>query len=96
MTSTDRNPNHARRGDGHLISELTWAVRRAAHAVADVIAECHYAQRRMAELRLNADRYVFDSGEAPDTYAEFLYRTSGPLHHEPPAGKRFTDRHIHH
>ena len=42
----------------------------------------------MAELRLAPDRYVLGPATAPDTYAEFLYRTSGPLRHEPPARKR--------
>jgi hypothetical protein len=34
------------------------------------------------------DRYAENSGAAPDTYAEFLLRTSGVLLHEPPARKR--------
>jgi hypothetical protein len=61
--------------------------------VAATLAECNRAQRRMAELRLSPDRFLMDGGaEPPDTYAEFLFRTSGPLAHEPPADKRFPDR----
>jgi hypothetical protein len=41
----------------------------------------------MLELRLDPDRYVFGSA-APDTYAEFLARTSGALIHEPAAADR--------
>jgi hypothetical protein len=46
------------------------------------------AQRRLAALRTAPDRYLFNSEEAPATYAEFLARTSGQLLHEPPASKR--------
>jgi len=71
--------------------ELAGAVRRAARAVAATVAECNRAQRRMTELRFNADRFPLDGGaQPPDTYAEFLFRTSGLLAHEPPADKRFS------
>ena len=61
--------------------------------MATTVAECNRAQRRMAELRLNADRYLLDGGaQPPDTYAEFLFRTSGLLAHEPPADKRYPGR----
>jgi hypothetical protein len=53
-----------------------------------VIAECNYAQRRMAELTTAPDRYLFNPDAAPETYAEFLYRTSGLLRHEPTARAR--------
>ncbi len=60
-----------------------------ARRVADVIAECNYAQRRLTMLRLAPDRYLTDGGrQAPESYAEFLYRTSGLLPHEPAAGRR--------
>jgi hypothetical protein len=48
----------------------------------------HEGQRRMLVLRTAMDRYAENSGAAPDTYAEFLLRTSGVLLHEPPARKR--------
>ena len=96
MNPTDRNSPDTRRGDGHLIHQLAGAVRRAARTVASTVAECNRAQRRMAELRLNADRYLLDGGaQPPDTYAEFLIRTSGLLAHEPTADKRFPDRRAH-
>jgi hypothetical protein len=63
-------------------------VRRIAGKVADVVREMHEGQMRMAVLRTAMDRYVEDPGRAPDTYAEFLVRTSGVLLHEPSAHKR--------
>ena len=63
-------------------------VRRVAGKVADVLREMHEGQRRMLVLRTAMDRYHENAGAAPDTYAEFLLRTSGVLLHEPPAHKR--------
>jgi len=56
--------------------------------VVTIIAECNYAQRRLAVLRLSPDRYVIAPDQAPDTYREFLFRTSGLLAHEPSAAER--------
>ena len=84
MMPNDHPTSTARPGDGYL-RRLTAAGRRAARGLAAVISECHYAQRRMLQLRLSPDRYVIGGGQAPDTYAEFLFRTSGWLRHEPPA-----------
>jgi hypothetical protein len=56
--------------------------------IAGMIAECRYAQRRMSVLRTAPDRYAREPDAAPDTYAEFLYRTSGLLMHEPSARRR--------
>jgi hypothetical protein len=93
MTPTDRNSSPARRGDGHVFHQLAGAARKAVRTMAHVIEECNYAQRRMLELRLNPERYVIQSDQAPDTFAEFLFRTSGLLIHEPAADKRFADWH---
>jgi hypothetical protein len=66
-----------------------WATaRRVAGKVADVVRQMNEGQRRMVVLRTATDRYVENSGAAPDTYAEFLHRTSGVLLHEPSAHKR--------
>lgn len=74
-----------------MLHTLTGAVRRAVRAVAATLAECNRAQRRMAELQLSPDRFMVDGGaQPPDNYAEFLFRTSGLLAHEPPADKRFS------
>jgi hypothetical protein len=53
-----------------------------------VVAECNYAQRRVAILQGSPDRYLSQPGQAPDTYAAFLFRTSGPLTREPSAAQR--------
>jgi len=67
------------------------AVWRAAGRLADAIREMNEAQRRMMVLRTATDRFVENPHAAPDTYAEFLARTSGMLLHEPPARKRIRE-----
>jgi hypothetical protein len=64
------------------------AVRRVAGRVADTVREMNEAQRLMLQLRTSTERYVENPGAAPDTYDEFLLRTSGVLVHEPPARRR--------
>jgi hypothetical protein len=49
----------------------------------------------MTQLNSAPDRYLPDSGQAPDDYAEFLFRTSGPLAHEPSARQRLAARRSH-
>jgi hypothetical protein len=63
-------------------------VRRVAGKLADTVREMNEAQRLMLVMRTATDRYVDRSQAAPDTYDEFLARTSGLLLHEPPARKR--------
>jgi hypothetical protein len=70
------------------IAALTSAVARLGRRVAGVLAECDYAQRRMLALRTSPDAYLPDGGRAPENYAEFLFRTSGMLMHEPTAARR--------
>jgi len=65
-------------------SKITTLVRR----VADIIAECNYAQRRMTVLKTAPDAYFATAGKAPDDYAEFLFRTSGALLREPDSSHR--------
>lgn len=67
---------------------------RITRRVADVIAECRYAQRRMMILNSTPDRYLTDPDQAPDTYSEFLFRTSALLPHEPAAAGRARGRPI--
>jgi len=76
-----------------LLRGLAWIsgialVRGLARKVSAVIAECNYAQHRMIELATAPDHYLFRPDAAPDTYAEFIYRTSGVLRHEPSARAR--------
>jgi hypothetical protein len=63
-------------------------VLRAAGKLADAVREMNEAQRLMLVLQNAPDRYVADNGAAPDTYDEFVARTSGPLLHEPSATRR--------
>jgi hypothetical protein len=63
-------------------------VLRVAGKVADVVHEANEAQRLMFTLRYATDRHFEHPNAAPDTYQEFLARTSGPLLHEPSARKR--------
>ena len=58
--------------------------RRAARAVADVVRECNCAQRRLFELRM----FGRDHDRAPETYADFLFRSPTALWHEPSARRR--------
>ena len=63
-------------------------VRRVADKLADVVHEMNEAQQLMLALRTAMDRYEANPDAAPDTYHEFLVRTSGALRHEPSARKR--------
>ena len=64
------------------------ALARFGRRIASIVAECNYAQRRMFAIMTAPDRYLPDGNKAPDTYAEFLFRTSGGLLHEPAAARR--------
>jgi hypothetical protein len=74
----------------HTGNYQTGPIRRLAWEISEVISECAYAQRRMFELATAPDRYLLNPDAAPEDYAEFLYRTSGVLHHEPPARSRIS------
>ena len=73
-----------------LAAPARTALGRLGQRIAMIIAECNYAQRRMAALRTSPDTYLNGRGKAPADYAEFLFRTSGALLHEPPARRRAT------
>jgi len=64
------------------------ALARFGRCVADVVAECNYAQRRVLALHTTPDVYLTDGDKAPDDYAEFLFRASSALLHEPTAAGR--------
>jgi hypothetical protein len=65
------------------------ALRTLARRVGALAAECYQAQRRVTALRTSPDRYALQPDQAPDTYSEFLFRTSGSLLHEPAAACRY-------
>ena len=76
MTTTN---DRQRTGAGRPGSAVGRLIRR----VGAIIAECNEAQQRMIELWLSVDH-----PKAPDTYAEFLLRTSGKRLREPAACDR--------
>jgi hypothetical protein len=61
---------------------------RVAGKLADAVHEMNEAQRLMLVLRTAPEGYAKNPATAPDTYDEFLARTSGVLLHEPSARKR--------
>ena len=70
------------------LARHTTGLARLGRRVADVLAECDYAQRRIYTLMTTPDAYLTDRDRAPDSYAEFLFRTSSSLLHEPTAADR--------
>jgi hypothetical protein len=70
------------------LARPTTGLARIGRRVADVLAECDYAQRRIFTLMTTPDSYLTDRDQAPDCYAEFLFRTSSSLLHEPTAADR--------
>jgi hypothetical protein len=67
---------------------MTRQITTLARRVAEIVAECNYAQRRMTILMTAPDAYLITTGQAPDDYTEFLFRTSGTLLREPDASHR--------
>jgi len=67
---------------------------RTASAVLGVIDEMNDAQRRALRARMAYDQFLPNPAQAPDTYQEFLLRTSGPARHEPTAGQRRAGRRV--
>jgi hypothetical protein len=61
---------------------------RMARRIAAIHAEISYAQNRVDAMRSNADLYLTDGDKMPETYAEFLFRTSGVLVREAIAARR--------
>ncbi len=61
---------------------------RFGRRVAAIVVECNYAQRRWFTLMTSPDSYLTERDQAPDDYAEFLFRTSGALTREPTASRR--------
>ena len=70
------------------LEDMNSYLARLGRRIADIVAECNYAQRRMLALRTAPDVYLADRHKAPDDYAEFLFRTSSAMLHEPTASGR--------
>jgi hypothetical protein len=56
--------------------------------ISAIISECNEAQRHLTIRRLAYDLCLPEPDATPDTYGEFLLRTSGPLLREPSARRR--------
>ena len=65
-----------------------------ARRISRIISECNEAQRRLTYRRLAYDPQLPKPDAGPDSYAEFLLRTSGPLRKEPAARQRLAGRGI--
>jgi len=61
---------------------------RTVRRVAGVFADIQYAQHKLDAIRMNPDSYSPGGDKAPELYADFLFRTSGALLHEPTADRR--------
>jgi hypothetical protein len=72
------------------ISRFTRAILRALGRFGSAFAEFQRQQNRLAAKRLSYDAYMINPVQPPDTYAEFLVRTSGPLRREPNAASRLS------
>jgi hypothetical protein len=69
--------------------DMQTAVRRMGADIADFFIEWHDAARMLTEWRLAPENYVLAGRRhVPETYADFLFATSGWLPHEPPARPR--------
>ena len=75
-------------GDAEFMSKAARSVRQITRRLLALLSDWAYAQRKLAELRLAPEQYVLKTNLPPRDYAEFLYRTSGVLRHEPPARAR--------
>jgi hypothetical protein len=75
-------------GEAEFMSNAASSVRQITDKLSAVLTDWAYAQHKLAELRLAPEQYVFKTNAPPQDYAEFLYRTSGVLHHEPSARAR--------
>ncbi|HEX2320026.1 MAG TPA: hypothetical protein VHJ18_13680 [Streptosporangiaceae bacterium] len=58
----------------------------------ELVRELNYWQRRSAILALAPDRHLPHPERAPETFSEFLARTSGPLLREPSCKARLAGR----
>ena len=67
----------------------SWVV-SLARRIHDTVSEMNYASNRLLELTLSGS--LMESDQAPDTYAEFLLRTSAVSLHEPSARRRGAGR----
>ena len=65
---------------------------RLARRISYAAGEISYAQKRVMAVRIGYG--IAESDRAPDTYAEFLLRSSVIATHEPPARRRASGRQV--
>jgi hypothetical protein len=86
---------HAEYVDGYSSSasgqRASWIV-RSARQVHHVLSEINEANKRATAMRLGYG--MAESDHAPDTYAEFLFRSSLVTLHEPSAHRRSAGRQV--
>ena len=68
--------------------------RQAVGRIAELIRELNYWQRRAAVLSMAPDRFLPHPNRPPETFSEFLARTSGPLIREPSCRARMAGRQV--
>lgn len=71
-----------------LRSFAVWLIEQ----IVAMVRECNEAQRLAMQLRLSPDLYAADRDRAPDSYAEFLFRSPMALRREPRARPANTTR----
>jgi len=70
------------------LARPTTGLARIGRRIVNALAETDYAQRRWFTVMTTPDSYLTSSGDqAPVDYAEFLFRSSGSLRHEPAADR---------
>jgi hypothetical protein len=77
------------------ISGFTRAMLRALGRFGGAFAEFQRQQNRLSAVRVSYDAHMINPTAPPDTYAEFLARTSGPLRREPSAKSRLAGHGVH-
>jgi hypothetical protein len=77
------------------VTRCAAAALRALDRLRWAVADLNQQQWRLANLRYSQDAYMSLPALGPETYAEFLFRTRGPLRHEPSARARLDGHPVH-
>ena len=76
------------------VGRASRALWRPVGGMVNFLRELGYWQRRTAILTLAPDRHLAHPNKAPETYREFLARTTGPLLREPSWCARLAGRQV--
>jgi hypothetical protein len=77
------------------VTRCAAAVLRGLDRLRWAVADLNKQQWRLANMRYSQDAYMSLPALGPGTYAEFLFRTRGPLRHEPSARARLDGHPVH-